>query len=97
MLILLFYRDYEVSYNDGYGTVTIDFNICAYTTRTCSDGVSDYANEVNENNTCSHMSTTSISDVAVSLIDTSDPDLGLTLVFSGTVLCNSTSYYSLTV
>lgn len=68
-----------MSYNDGYGTVSIDFNICAYTTRVCSDGVDDYANVVNENNTCSHMSTTSISDVVVSLIDTSTPDLGLIL------------------
>ena len=91
------YSDYEVSYNDGFGTVTIDFNICAYTTRTCSDSVDDYANEVNENNTCSHMSSTSISDVAVSLIDSDTPDTGIYLEYSGTVLCNTTAYYSLTI
>ncbi len=57
--------------------------------------MADFANMVNENNTCSHMSSQSLSDVVVALIDTENPELGLTLKFNGGNKCNSTSYYEL--
>lgn len=47
---------YRVSYNNGKGNVTIDFNICDYAYRRCPDNTLDFANIINENNTCNHMS-----------------------------------------
>lgn len=82
-------------YNNGQGNVTINFNICDYTIRNCPDGYADYANEVNQNNTCVHLSSASISDIGVSLIDPDEPDLGLVLTFKGGNQCNATSDYQL--
>lgn len=31
-------NDYEVTYNDGQGEVSINFNICEYNARQCPDG-----------------------------------------------------------
>ena len=45
-----------VSYADKYGTNTIEFNLCEQTSRTCNDEHPDYANLINANNTCYHMS-----------------------------------------
>lgn len=59
--------------------------------------MADFANMINENNTCSHMSSQSLSDVAVNLIDTENPELGLTLKFTGGNKCNATAYYALLV
>ena len=89
--------DYNVSYNNGYGIETIDFNICGYTARTCLDGVQDYANRINHNNTCSHMSDDDISDITVSLIDLDKPWMGLVLTMMGNVVCNETSNNGLTL
>lgn len=66
-----------MSYKKGLGNVTIDFNICEKSFRQCPDGVSDYANIVNENHTCNHISAPTLSEVGVSLIDFNKPDLGL--------------------
>jgi hypothetical protein len=82
-----------VQYNNGKGNVTIDFNICDYSYRKCPDESSDFANVINENNTCSHMSSGSLSDVGVSLIDTDKPDLGLRLNFTGGNMCNATAKF----
>lgn len=97
---LFFFRldyDYKISYNNGNGNVTIDFNICDETKRKCPDGAKDYANIINENNTCNHMSTKSISDIDVQLIDTAVPDLGLQLYFKDGDKCNATSNWGLLV
>lgn len=40
--------------DDGYST--IQFNLCEKTPRQCSDGMSDFANIINANNTCNHLS-----------------------------------------
>lgn len=61
--------DYEVAYNTGKGNTTINFNICEPTFRTCPDDALDYGNVINENNTCNHLSSDSLHDVKVSLID----------------------------
>jgi hypothetical protein len=70
-----------VSYNNGKGNVSINFNICEYAQRTCPDGYADFANVINENNTCSHMSSASMSEIDVDLIDEEQPELGLVLTF----------------
>ena len=49
--------------------MSLSFNICEYAFRTCPDNFADFANFVNENNTCNHMSSQSLSDVVVNLID----------------------------
>ena len=41
------------------------------------------------------MSTTDISEVGVTLIDSNKPELGIVLKYEGTTLCNDTAYYSL--
>lgn len=86
-----------VSYDNGLGTVYIDYNICDYTMSTCSDSGKDYANLVNENNTCYHISTSSINDVAITFIDEEVPSLGVSLTYGGASMCNDTDYYTLTV
>lgn len=90
-------NDYEVTYNDGQGEVSINFNICEYNARQCPDGQQDYANSINSNNTCNHLSSSDISDVQVELIDIWRPDLGLELTYFGGNQCNSTSPFSLTI
>ena len=78
------------------GNVSINFNLCAYTFRTCPDGFVDYANIVNENNTCAHLTDTKISNIGVKLIDEEYPELGLILdLYSGSHLCNATDYFTL--
>jgi hypothetical protein len=61
--------DYEVKFNNGKGEVSVDFNICSFSKRKCPDEMPDFANIINENNTCSHLSDNSLSNVGVSLID----------------------------
>ncbi len=43
------------------------------------------------------MSTQSLSDVVVNLIDDDRPDLGLKLLFKGATKCNDTANYQLEV
>jgi len=52
---------YEVTYKSGTGESSIDFNICGNNFRKCPDNVNDFANSVNENNTCNHLSAGDIS------------------------------------
>jgi hypothetical protein len=89
--------DYIVQYNNGKGNISIAFNICEYAQRTCPDVVADYANIINENNTCNHISSKSLSEVGVNFIDSSRPDLGLKLNFTGGNMCNKTDKYVLEV
>ena len=84
-------------YNNGNGNVSIDFNLCEYNYRKCPDEDNDYANIINENNTCDHMSSDDLSQVGVSLIDTENPEAGLLLEFTGGNSCNDTSKFVLTV
>lgn len=86
-----------MQYNNGKGNVSINFNICDYTHRTCPDGYADYANMINENNTCNHLSSATLSEVTVSLIDEEVPDLGLKLLYKGGNRCNATNFYQLEV
>jgi len=66
--------DYSVAYNNGNGNVSIDFNICDYTYRQCPDKGNTFVNIINENNTCTHLSSNDISDVKVDLQDPYRPD-----------------------
>ena len=77
-----------MQYNNGKGNVTIEFNICDYSYRKCPDNFLDFANVINENNTCNHMSSQYLTDVGVGLIDEDRPDLGLRLNFSGGNMCD---------
>ena len=86
-----------MQYNNGNGNVTIDFNICDYSFRKCPDNAPDFANVINENNTCNHLSSQYLSDVKVDMIDSEQPDLGLTLLFSGGNMCNATNKFELLV
>ena len=72
-----------MAYNNGKGDISINFNLCEYNYRTCPDNVQDFVNVINENNTCNHMSSGSLHDVNVSLIDANKPDLGLRLLYEG--------------
>jgi hypothetical protein len=82
-------------YNNGKGNISIDFNICDKTSRKCPDNGQDFANVVNENNTCNHLSSGSLTDVVVSMIDENKPDLGLKLLYSGGNMCNETNKFGL--
>jgi hypothetical protein len=82
-----------VRYNNGRGNVSIAFNLCDFAQRTCSDQYADFVNVVNENMTCNHASSQSLSEVGVSLIDDERPDLGLKLLYRGGNQCNATSEY----
>jgi|LauGreDrversion4_2_1035121.scaffolds.fasta_scaffold327901_1 hypothetical protein len=77
--------------------MSIDFNICAHTFRTCPDGGADFANLVNMNNTCLHLSNAVLADTGVELISSSEPDLGLILTYKGASMCNATAPYSFQV
>jgi hypothetical protein len=74
--------EYRVGYNNaGKGNVSLAFNLCEYANHTCPDGMADFANIVNENNTCSHIGGKALSDVGVALIEEENPELGLILTF----------------
>lgn len=90
-------EDYSVSYNNGNGDVVIDFNICEYSFHTCSDGVQDFANEVNENGTCHHLSSSSLNNPVSTFISEDSPKLGMNLIYTGGDMCNDTAYYTLTL
>ena len=89
--------DYEVTYSDGDEDVTIYFNICEYTINKCSDDASDYANQINSNNTCEHLSSDSINEQTVALLDSEFPDKGVALSYTGGNWCNDTNQYTLTI
>ena len=77
--------------------MSLYFNICGYTNHKCTDGDSDYGNSVNSNDTCHHYSDSSISHVAVSFIDSSYPDFGVSLVYTYGDYCTESEYYTLTL
>ena len=89
--------DYSIAYNNGKGNVSIDFNICEYAFRKCPDAADDFANIINENNTCNHLSNDAIAQVGVSLIDSANPALGLRLNFATGNQCNDTSKYNMQI
>ena len=86
-----------MSYTSGSETDSVHFNICAYTFRECNDQMRDFANKVNSNNTCNHLSSDSVSKAQVALADAKKPDKGVTITYHGGNLCNATDKYSLTI
>jgi hypothetical protein len=90
-------EDYSVSYNNGNGDVVIDFNICEFSFNTCPDLVNDFANEVNENGTCHHLSSDSLSNPVSTFISEDMPNMGMNLVYTGGDMCNDTSFYTFTM
>jgi len=89
--------DYQVKFNKGKGDNTINFNICNQAFRTCNDAVPDFANMINQNNTCNHLSSGSISNIKVSLINDNKPEKGVSLYFEGGNYCNETTKFQLTL
>lgn len=64
-----------MTFNNGNGDLSIDFRICSYVTdRVCPSNKDSYANLVNVNNTCYDLTSSSLSNVVVDLIDERDPD-----------------------
>lgn len=99
MLIYSDDGDYKITYSkkvaNGTANVTLDFNICAFTFRDCDPTVRDFANIVDENKKCRHMSSNNLQDVGVSLIDDSTPEKGLILDYKGTEKCQGNQTYGL--
>lgn len=70
--------------------------------RQCPDGRDDYANIINGNNTCNHISETLDKGVStvpfdLRLIDKSNPTLGIQMQYNGGDKCNATASYRLIV
>lgn len=78
-------KDYEATkvFDAKTGSnFTIYFNLCEPTNHKCPDkNTQDFANSVNENNTCSHLSGGSTSDQTVSLQDQRYPEYGVNMQF----------------
>jgi hypothetical protein len=47
---------YNASFQTEDGDNSIQFNLCERTVRTCPDQMGDFANIINANNTCNHLS-----------------------------------------
>jgi len=72
-------EDYVITkkYPDG-GDYTVWFNLCRVTEHKCQDKNSiDYANSINQNNTCTHLSGAKESDQLVFLQDPGIPEYGV--------------------
>lgn len=68
----------------GTKNESIYFNICEPTKTTCPDAeVVSYANMVNENNTCLHMSGQNAYNQEVYPIDEQHPEYGVRMTFTG--------------
>jgi len=108
--------DYMVSYlrpalpgsQNDTEVVTIAFNFCTETSRSCDNEESneaDFANiavgqqsfTADEVTDCSHVSSASLSDVDVSLISWDEPRIGLSLALYGGDLCNATTSYEVDI
>lgn len=93
---------YEVIYNDNDGYNSISFNLCDKNARQCSDRAYDYANIINTNNTCSHM--TPILNKkeknkpgSYSMVNEKYPTEGIQLTYTGGNKCAQNDTYSLLV
>ena len=65
------------TFDDG-SDFTVWFNFCKITEHKCQDrNSSDYANSINQNNTCSHLSGAAESDQLVFLQDKNIPEYGV--------------------
>jgi hypothetical protein len=94
--------DYIVNYNNGKHDVSIEYNICDYAMRKGPDNgtLKDFANmNISSTNQFFHISTSSLTEVGVSLIDKTKQDMGINLLFGGGSVCtyNSTKKFSLQV
>jgi hypothetical protein len=59
---------------------TLFFNICEYTQHRCSDAKTmDYANSVNNNQTCNHLSGSDNVEARTSLISKDSPEYGVNM------------------
>jgi hypothetical protein len=93
---------YNVKYSTEDGENTIQFNLCEPTVRKCPDMMGDFANIINANNTCNHLSHILDDDETtvpfdLSLIEESHPDLGLIMRYTGGNKCNETANYQLVI
>ena len=92
---------YQLDYHVAEGVNKIEFNLCGPTAHPCSDLREDYANMVNYNNTCNHLSKVveegEQKPGVMSLISDRNPSLGIIMSYEGGNQCNATSKYSLEV
>lgn len=75
---------YTVEYETENGTNSIEFNLCGPAARQCPDLKDDYANFINANNTCNHLSRIvgeGERPGTVKLISEVNPELGLKMVY----------------
>lgn len=79
----------------------MEFNLCEETAARCPDLWPDYANLINGNNTCNHLSRVVIDGEqkpgVMSLISDANPGLGVIMSYEGGNMCNETSAFSLSV
>ena len=75
---------------------TLFFNVCAYTQHRCSDvKTMDYANSVNNNQTCEHLSGSQPSDLKATLQDENHPEYGVNLHMTNGNACTDKKDYGL--
>jgi len=75
---------------------TLFFNVCEYTTHRCSDVKTlDYANSVNNNQTCEHLSGSGATDLKASLQNENHPEYGVNLQMTHGNACTEKKNYGL--
>mmetsp|Transcript_4438 Transcript_4438/g.7558 ORF Transcript_4438/g.7558 Transcript_4438/m.7558 type:complete len:311 (+) Transcript_4438:493-1425(+) len=75
---------------------SVAFNICEHSQRRCSDKQTlDFANSVNENGTCQHLSGSDLAHQQVSLQDQSYPEYGVVMKFKMGNACTDKKDFSL--
>lgn len=73
---------------------TLFFNICEYTQHKCSDAkTSDFANSVNNNQTCNHLSGTDKTEQKAKLLNNDYPEYGVNLKMIHGNACNAKKNY----
>lgn len=77
---------------------TLFFNVCEYTQHRCSDAKTmDYANSVNNNQTCNHLSGSDNVEARTSLISKDYPEYGVNMKMIHGNQCNATHNYELDI
>ena len=90
---------YYVEWDSDDGTNTIEFNFCGSTNRLCPDWKEDYANIIDANNTCNHLSKLpedSSTPGRVDLISNALPEFGVNMIYEGNH-CNETHLFTLNI
>ena len=91
---------YEVTYTTSDGqTNSLQWNICNVNARRCQDNKQDYANVVNQNQTCTHLTET-LDDGTPGIfefLNPTDPSVGVRILYEGGDKCQNYISYSLSI